>query len=400
VRELARTLAEWRAEGAQIGRAVVIRTFFSTPRPEGSVLIATADGRLEGSVSGGCVEGAVVEEIRGAISNGLARVVRYGISDEQAWDVGLACGGIIDVLVEPNVPAPAEAAARGTGREGVAVIAQLPGDTPGADPAARAMGRPEPPRPPLVVRADGGMDGTLGDTEADRYLSSLALGSLAQGTSRTVEVGGRMLFIEAFPPRRRVVIVGAGQVAVPLVPMMRALDYDVVVVDGRAAFATRERFPLADRIVVAWPDEAAAALDLGPDDAVVILSHDPKFDDPAATVALARGCRYVGVIGSRKRQAERREHLAAAGVAPVDLARIHGPIGLDLGGRSPAETALAIAAELVSSRFGGTGRTLTDKWLEAMALDGAATGEAAAAAEPATGHGPAAPGPAANGGSR
>ena len=361
MRELADTLSAWRAESATIGRAVVIRTFFSTPRPEGSVLLATADGRIAGSVSGGCVEGAAVEEIRAALASGTARVVRYGISDEQAWDVGLACGGVIDVLVQPAVPAAAEAAALSHAREGVAVITPLPADTPPANPAARAPGGREAPRLPLVAHSGGRLDGTLGDHARDTELVTLARESLAKGTSRMVEVGGERLFIEAFPPRRRVVIVGAGQVAVPFVRIMHELDYEVAVVDGRGAFATRERFPLADTILVAWPDEAAASLSLGADDAVVILSHDPKFDDPAATEALSRGCRYVGVIGSRRRQGERRRRLVEAGFGEAALARLHGPIGLDLGGRSPAETALAIAAEIVAERFGGTGRTLTSK---------------------------------------
>ena len=381
MRELAETLAAWRAEGASIGRGVVIRTFFSTPRPEGSVLLATADGRLAGSVSGGCVDGTAVEEIRRALQTGRTWVVRYGISDEQAWDVGLACGGVIDVLVEPAVPVAAEAAACSPGRVGLTVLTPLPAGSPGPDPAPHRTAAGVDPGASLVALEDGSLEGTLGDAGLDRELEALALESLAVGTSRTVEVGGRAVFIESYPLRRRVVIVGAGQVAVPLVRITHELGYETVVVDGRAAFATRERFPLADRILVAWPDEAAEQLGLGPDDAVVVLSHDPRFDDPAVSSALARGCRYVGSIGSRKRQAERRQRLAEAGFGPDDLARLRGPIGLDLGGRSPAETALAIAAEIVSERFDGTGRTLTDKWREAVAREVPAGGHAAEGAD-------------------
>src|SRR5664280_2164980 len=264
MRELLDTVREWQAQGAALGRAVVVRTFGSAPRPEGANLVVTADGRLAGSVSGGCVEGAAFQEIQAARAAGVSRVIRYGISDEQAWDVGLACGGTIDVLVEPYV-------------------------------------RPE------VVAAS------------------------------------------------RLVIVGAVQVAMPLARIARELGYETVVVDGRAAFATRERFPDVDRLVVGWPDEVADEMGLGPTDAVAVLTHDVKFDEPAIIEGLRRGCRYVGAVGSRKTQADRRARLRAAGVTDAELARLRGPIGLDLGGRAPAETALAIMAEVVAERYGGSG---------------------------------------------
>jgi xanthine dehydrogenase accessory factor len=220
----------------------------------------------------------------------------------------------------------------------------------------------EPPADFLVVWDDGRLEGTLGEPALDAELVRLAQQSLARGTSRTVEVAGRSLFVEAFPNRPRLIVVGAGQVAIPLVGMARALGYETIVVDGRAAFATRERFPDVDRLIVGWPDEAAAEIGLGSADAVAILTHDAKFDEPAIITALARGCRYVGVIGSRKTQSERRERLVAAGVRPADLMRLHGPIGLDLGGREPAETALSIMAEIVATRYDGSGISMTDKW--------------------------------------
>ena len=349
MRELVETLTTWRSEGVDVGRAVVIRSFGSAPRPEGAVLLGAADGRLAGSVSGGCVEGAAYEEIERARKDGHLRVIRYGISDEQAWDVGLACGGTIDVLVSPGVPAAIAAAATDV-EHGTAVLTPLPADAP---PPAFGPHEPGPgalPEPLLVVHDDGrltgtdGGPGTTGDPAADAELIRGALDALSRGTSRTVTAGDRQYFVEAFPVRPRLVIVGAVQVAIALVRLAREVGFETVVVDGRQAFATRERFPDVDRLVVGWPD-----------DAVAILSHDVKFDEPAIVEALRRGCRYVGAVGSRKTQGDRRARLIEAGVSEADLARLHGPIGLDLGGRAPAETALAILAEIVAARHGGTG---------------------------------------------
>jgi xanthine dehydrogenase accessory factor len=363
MKELVETLAAWRAGGVAIGRAVVVRSFGSSPRPEGAVMLATSDGRIAGSISGGCVEGAAVEEIQRAWSTGRPRVVRYGITDEQAWDVGLACGGVIDVLIEPSVSATVEAAAQGTAvaghNGGRAVITALPSDSPASEGKAQQLddGRGAPG---LVVCQDGDLDGTLGDPSSDAELVGLALESLSSGTSRTAEVAGRSLFIEVFPVPPRLVIVGATQIAVPLVVIARAVGFETVVIDARPAFAARERFPDVGQIVVAWPDEAADTINLGPTDAVVVLSHDAKFDEPAIVAAFARGCRYVGAIGSRSRLAARRERLVAAGVRREDLDRLRSPIGLDLGGRGPAEIALAILSEIVSMRYGRAGLALAD----------------------------------------
>ena len=365
MKELVETLAAWRADGAEIGRAVVVRTFGSAPRPEGAVMLTTADGRIAGSVSGGCVEGAAFEEIQRARATGRSRVVRYGITDEQAWDVGLACGGTIDVLIEPVVPQAAEAAARAVAGAdrigGRAVVTPLPADSPGLKTGPHPPGDGEPPAPALVAWEDGRLDGTLGDPSLDAVLVRLTLESLASGTSRTVELAGRSLFIEAFPTRPRLIVVGAGQVAIPLVSIARTLGYETIVVDGRPAFATEERFPDVDRLVVGWLDEVADAIGLGPSDAVVVLSHDVKFDEPAIVTALARGCRYVGAIGARKRLADRRERMVAAGARREDLDRLRSPVGLDLGGRAPAEIALAIMAEIVAMRYLGTGLPLCEK---------------------------------------
>ncbi len=383
MKELLDTLQTWQREGVDVGRAVVVRTFGSAPRPEGAVLLYAADGRIAGSVSGGCVEGAAAEEIDRARADGQARVIRYGISDEQAWDVGLACGGTIDVLVQPAVPAAAVAAALeslGAGGHGAAIVTPLPADAPPATFGPHDPGPGEPPPTTLVVHDDGRLDGTLGDPGADAALVQAATEALRRGLSRTVEIGDRSLFVEVYPVRPRLVVVGAVEVARSLVRLARELGFETVVVDGRASFATPERFPDVDRLVVGWPDEVADTIGLGPNDAVAVLTHDVKFDEPAIVEALRRACRYVGAVGSRKTQADRRRRLLEAGVTADELGRLRGPVGLDLGGRAPAETALAILAEVVAERYGGSGRPLRDRAGE-PSTTGAAEAAGPAAAE-------------------
>jgi xanthine dehydrogenase accessory factor len=364
MRELLDTLSAWQAEGADVGRAVVVRTFGSAPRPEGAVLLYAADGRIAGSVSGGCVEGAAAEEIDAARASGHARVIRYGISDEQAWDVGLACGGTIDVLVEPVAPLAVIAAAQaslGAGGHGAAVITPLPADSPPAAFGPHEPGVGATPAPKLVLHDDGRLDGTLGSADLDAELVAAAGEALKRGLSRTVELGGRSLFVEVFPVRPRLVVVGAVEVARSLVRLAKELGFETVVIDGRSSFATPERFPDVDRLIVGWPDEVADEIGLGPNDAVAVLTHDVKFDEPAIIEALRRGCRYVGAVGSKKTQGDRRARLLEAGVAEAHLALLRGPVGLDLGGRAPAETALAILAEIVAERYGGTGVPLRQR---------------------------------------
>lgn len=381
MRDLLETLETWHAEGVDAGRAVVVRTFGSAPRPEGAVLLVADDGRLMGSVSGGCVEGAAAEEIAEARRTGNVRVIRYGISDEQAWDVGLACGGTIDVLVEPTVSTAVVSAAHasiGARGRSLAVATPLPADAPRAAFGPHEPGPGAPPAAPIVVGSGGDVvDGTTGDPVADDALAVAASRILDEGRSRTVDIGDRAFFVEAFPVRPRLIVVGAVEVARSLVRYARELEYETVVVDGRAAFATPERFPEADRLVVAWPDEAFETLDVGPNDIVAILSHDPKFDEPAILEAIRRGCRYVGAVGSRKTQGDRRTRLAAGGLSAAQIAAIHGPIGLDLGGRDPAETALAIMAEIVAVRRGGSAMPMRDRLNTADGRDVAGVAPAA-----------------------
>ena len=267
--------------------------------------------------------------------------------------------GRLTCSIEPVLPAAVEIGARD---RSVAVATPLPPDAPPAEFGPFTPGDGALPQPQIVLAADGIVEGSLGSPRADAALAEAASEALLRGTSRTVEIEGRSVFVEAFPARPRLVVVGAVEVARSLVRFARELGFETIVVDGRESFATPERFPAdqVDRLIVGWPDEVADEIGLGRDDAVAVLTHDVKFDEPAIVEALRRNCRYVGAVGSRKTQGDRRERLRAAGVGEDELARLRGPVGLDLGGRAPAETALAIMAEIIANRYGGSGRPMRE----------------------------------------
>ena len=291
--------------GMPMALATVVSTWGSAPRPRGSHMLVAADGRFEGSVSGGCVEGDIMATAAEVIAGAPFQVKRYGVADSDAWEVGLPCGGEIAVMVQP-------VSAEGFDPELFDRIAE-----------ARADGRS------LTVTTD-----------------------LMTGHSdlRPIETGE--VFANRYDPPRRLLIVGAVQIAQALARLAAALGVETVVIDPRARFLTAERFPgvtLDDR----WPDEAIAAYRPGPATAVVTLSHDTKIDDPALLAALASPAGYVGALGSRRSHAARRERLAASGVLPADLDRIDAPVGLDIGAIGPSEIALSIAAAMVESWHGG-----------------------------------------------
>jgi xanthine dehydrogenase accessory factor len=293
------------------------------------------DGRLAGSVSAGCVESAAAEAVNAARRGHYRELVHFGVSDERAAEVGLTCGGAIDVVVEPDVPGEVLDAA--AGQRAVAIAIPLP------------IGREAPDVGRVVLDAGGIRSGSLGDAAADAELADLARVALREGVSRTIQVGARDVFIDVVAPTC-LVIVGAGEIDVYLVRLAHAIGFHTVVIDARTAFLTRARFPDADELLAGWADELADRAGIDEGAHVVALAHDPKFDDPAIITALRRGARYVGALGSRRTHAERLERLHDAGTSEADLARIHAPIGLDLGGHSPAEIALGILAEIVAER--------------------------------------------------
>ena len=328
MRELAADLARFDAAGIP-GRAVVLGTWGSAPRPAGAVLLLAADGRMAGSVSGGCVENAVIEEIVAARARGTAKRLRYEVSDETAWSVGLACGGTIEVLAEPSVSMEVRSA-MSDGRGSVIVSA--------LDCGARWR-----------VLEDGKVEGkeSLGPD-----IISAALDALRTERSLVHEARGtKHLFLEVFARAPELCIVGAGHIAQELVPLAGRMGFRTLVFDSRAAFLTRERFPEADELVAGWPAEELPKR-LGPGSYVAVLSHDPKLDEPCVRLALRSPVRYVGVIGSKKNQEKRRAALVAEGFTGAEIARLRGPIGLPLGGKQPNEVALSILAEMVKARYG------------------------------------------------
>jgi xanthine dehydrogenase accessory factor len=365
--ELLETYDAWRAEGVEVGRAVVLRTFGSSPRREGAVLLVAADGWMIGSVSGGCVEAAAATSVLEVQRTGRSRVVRYGITDEQAWGVGLACGGTIEVLVEPSVPHAVLRAARtardADSRGGAVVIERLPPNSVAADDTSETA--TSPLGPPTFVSADDLGFKPGADPRPPAALepewASAARAALGSGRSQVVELADGSVFVEAFPPRPRLVVVGATEVARHLVGFARGLGYATIVIDPRAAFAAPHRFRDVDALIDDWPEEAFATVGVGPLDAVAVLSHDPKLDEPAILAAFRLGVRYVGAIGSARTQIERRDRLLGAGLRPEDVDRLKAPIGLDLGGREPSETALAIMAEIVAAQRGGTAVPMRDR---------------------------------------
>ena len=303
MREVLSELREWGAAGEEIAICTVVETWGSSPRPLGSKMVVTRSGKMAGSVSNGCIEGAVFEEAQKVLKSGTGRLCAFGVADDVAFEVGLACGGHIEVYVQPLSDAHRAALEALEGeREGLLTIDMASGETSftEGDPGARAARR-----------------------EDDEYREPVLTPA-------------------------HMVIVGAIHIAIPLHRIAKVLGYRVTVVDARSQFATEERFPEADAVMVAWPDDGLAKLRLDRSTALVILTHDPKFDLPALRAALASPAGYIGAIGSRKTNANRFEKLREEGITDAQIARVHGPIGLDLGGRSAEETALAIMAEITA----------------------------------------------------
>jgi xanthine dehydrogenase accessory factor len=324
-RQVLAELARWHAEGEAVALVTVVDTWGSSPRPVGSLLAVTADGRFAGSVSGGCVETAVLEEARGMLGSRERKRVEYGVTNDTAWDVGLPCGGRIQLLIEPLIaeePVPD------------ALFAVLAHDHPAV----------------LVKDLASGATVMLRPNEESEAVSAAvreqAMALLHLDTSRLVEADGRELFFHVFASPMRLIIVGSVEIGQTLAQMAGLLGYDVCFVEPRRAFASRDAFR---RYTVHpdWPDAAVRRLAPDARTAVIALTHDPKLDDPALIAALQSPAFYVGCLGSRRSHAVRRERLTIQGVPHADLDRIHGPVGLAIGARTPAEIAVSILADLV-----------------------------------------------------
>ncbi|MBA3618850.1 MAG: XdhC family protein [Acidothermales bacterium] len=362
MRDLLGDLVRWHADsdgsdgGGTSGLATVVRTWRSAPRQPGASMAVSPSGEVVGSVSGGCVEGAVYDLAREVTASGRPVLATYGVSDDDAFAVGLTCGGVLEVFVEPldarrfpQLPQVAESVAAG---EAVAV--------------ATVVGGPGDVGAKLAVWADRAAGG-LGSRRLDDAVTDDVRGLLEQGVTTVAHYGPEgerrgdelAVFVESFAPPPRMIVFGAIDFAAAVARVGKFLGYRVTVCDARPVFATERRFPEADEVVVDWPHRYLAATRVDARTVICVLTHDPKFDEPVLQVALRTQAAYVGAMGSRRTHADRLRRLREAGLTDAELARLSSPIGLDIGARTPEETAVSIAAEIVASHWGGSGRRLT-----------------------------------------
>jgi xanthine dehydrogenase accessory factor len=340
VNDVLAEITAWTARGDRTALATVVDTRRSAPRPVGTKMAVNEHGEVVGGVSGGCVEGAVVEIADRVIAGEQPRLAHFGITDSEAWDVGLQCGGEIDVWVQSYRPGRFAQIAGAGGR--AAEVTLLEGASPGAK---------------LLVQADGARSGTLGAPELDDEATRVANELL--WTDASVRRG--QLFVDIAAPPPRLIMFGAVDIAGSLSTLARDAGWRPYVVDPRARFATRERFPDAEEVITAWPEEALARLGgIDPATSLAVLTHDPKLDDAVLQIALRSPARFIGAMGSKRAQARRRERLLAAGFGEQELERMSAPLGLDLGAISGEETALSILAEVVAARHGREGGRLAD----------------------------------------
>ena len=319
MRDVMADVKGWLANDDPVAVATVISTWGSAPRPAGSRMAISKSGKISGSVSGGCLEGEVFEQAQAILRGKPAQLFHYGVSDDLAWTVGLSCGGEVDVLVEPLSEVHRK------------LMADLEAETP------------------VVLETD------VGDAPGARQLLRQRDQQVDELLQQENPVRRDRVFLEPFPRPHELFIFGGSHVAIPLTRLANALGFRVTVVDARSKFAEAERFPEARRVIHAWPDEVLKELPMDSSTYIVILTHDPKFDDPTITAALKGRPRYIGAIGSRKTHRERVARLTAAGVNPKEIERVHAPIGLDLGAQTAEETALAILSQMVAVRHGKQG---------------------------------------------
>jgi xanthine dehydrogenase accessory factor len=340
----------WSEDGHRVAVATVVETKRSAPQPIGTKMAVQEGGQVVGAVSGGCVEGAVVEIAEEILAGGEPRLTEYGIADEEAWEVGLPCGGEISIWVESYAADGLQRSFTERTRNGgrAAIVTALRGT-----PEVGAK---------LLVDVDEQPIGTLGDAQLDAVAVALAEAAMWSEQRGLHEHEGALLFVDVAAPPARLVIVGAVDFAAQLAALAKLTGWRPFVIDPRSRFATPERFPAAERVIAAWPEEAFAELEeIDRSTAIAVLTHDPKLDDAALISALRSPAGYIGAMGSRRAQDRRRERLLAAGLDSAVLDRIAAPIGLDLGASSAAETALSIMGEIIATRNGRDGGRLADR---------------------------------------
>ncbi|MCL4313411.1 MAG: XdhC family protein [Actinobacteria bacterium] len=376
MKEVLQDIERWRKAGLRVATARVVGVEGSGPRDPGATMVVNENGEVAGSVSGGCVEGAVVEEAMDSIYNQRpAHVCTFGYSDEQAFAVGLTCGGTLHVLVSPDLPSVYDELREELMASRPVALVTVCGVEPTAPTSVPADVLLSPSNSPsaldggevvvgasMLVYEHGQQLGSLGDELLDEVVARDAHGALMNGMSGTRHYGRHgesrqravEVFIESFVPPPRMVILGAVDFTAALAKMAKVLGYHVIVCDARKVFATKVRFPMADEVVVDWPDRYINSITppLSARDAICILTHDPKFDVPAVIASLGTEVGYIGAMGSRRTHEERLAKLREAGVKEEELSRIMAPIGLDIGSRTPEETAVSICAEIIWLRSG------------------------------------------------
>lgn len=357
MRDVLDDLEQWWRAGDTVGLATVVDTWKSSPRQPGAAMLVGPDGTAAGSVSGGCVEGAVYELAQECRASRTPVLQRYGVSDDDAFAVGLTCGGIIDIFVEV------------VDRESFPDLGEVIADIRDGRPVAVATLISGPDDSPvgarLVIRPET-MSGSLGMDRFDDAVRDDARGLLEQGATGVLHYGRHgerrgdecSVFIASYAPKPRMIVFGAIDFAAAVARIGSFLGYHVTVCDARATFATAKRFPDADEVVVEWPHRYLTSTEVDERTVVCVLTHDPKFDVPLLEVALRLPLAYLGAMGSRRTNDDRTMRLKELGFTDADLVKLHAPIGLDIGGRTPEETAVSIAAEIISSRWGGTGAAL------------------------------------------
>lgn len=335
--------------------ATVVRTWKSAPRPPGAAMAVDGAGHVVGSVSGGCVEGDLYLRCQEALATGAPALVRYGVSDDEAFEIGLTCGGVLDVFIhriDPRTQPLERLAAAVEGREPAVVATVVVGPNAGSR---------------MLIIGDERY-GSTGNASLDQAVVTDALGLLEHGTNGLIHLGLEgerrkedvAVFVESFATPPRMLIFGAIDFAAALARLGSFLGYHVTVCDARSLFATAARFPEADEVVVAWPHKYLTQVEVDRRTVICVLTHDPKFDVPVLEEALKTDAAYIGVMGSRRTHADRHARLRERGVTEEQLARLSSPIGLDLGARTPEETAISIGAEIIAHRTEATGRPLSE----------------------------------------
>ena len=339
MRDIAEDIGRWLDNRELFALATVTSTWGSSPRPVGSVMAVRKDMRISGSVSGGCIENAVIEEAVKVIDTSTPKLLRFGVSDEKALSVGLTCGGTIHVYVEPHFS-----------------LSKLPTER---EIGKRILNGLQENRPMVLITNLESLsskhflifpedDSFIGDWNGrDDDAVEVALKAFHEGRSREIELAGKAVFLLILPRRDRLVIIGATHISIPLVKYARELGFETIIIDPRKVFADRERFSVQpDSLIAAWPEKAFKDFDLNEDTYTVLLTHDPKIDDSALKVLLKSTVAYIGALGSRRTHEKRLERLRQAGFDDLALTRIHGPVGLDIGAQTPSEIALSIIAEI------------------------------------------------------